>query len=70
MFIHTQKFRQDLEPLKSHTYEVLNEGRSMIGEGYFYLGEKEHFQDRMDNVDKRLQNLLEQSKRDQDKWVV
>ena len=42
----------------------------MIGEGYFDLGEKEHFQDRMDNVDKRLQNLLEQSKRDQDKWVV
>lgn len=62
-----KKFRQDLEPLKSHTYEVLNEGRSMIGEGYFDLGEKEHFQDRMDNVDKRLQNLLEQSKRDQDK---
>ncbi len=62
-----QKFRKDLEPLKSRTYEVLNEGRAMIGEGYFDKGEEEHFQDRMDNVDKRMQNLLEQSQRDQEK---
>lgn len=65
-----QTFRKDLEPLKSRTYEVLNEGRSMIGEGYFDKGEEEHFQDRMDNVDKRMQNLLDQSQRDQEKWVV
>lgn len=62
-----QTFRKDLEPLKSRTYEVLNEGRSMIGEGYFDKGEEEHFQDRMDNVDKRMQNLLDQSQRDQEK---
>ena len=41
----------------------------MIGEGYFDKGEEEHFQDRMNNVDKRMQNLLEHSQRDQEKWV-
>ncbi|KAL9968901.1 hypothetical protein ACROYT_G021049 [Oculina patagonica] len=65
-----KKFRKDLEPLKSRTYEVLNEGRAMIGEGYFDKGEEEHFQDRMDNVDKRMQNLLEQSQRDQEKLAL
>lgn len=62
-----KKFERDLRPLKSRTYEVLNTGRSMIGEGYFDKGEEEHFQDRMDNIDRRLQNLLEQSQRDQEK---
>ncbi|XP_020601123.1 utrophin-like isoform X3 [Orbicella faveolata] len=65
-----KKFREDLEPLKSRTYEVLNEGRAMIGEGYFDKGEEEHFQDRMNNVDKRMQNLLEHSQRDQDKLAL
>ena len=64
---YKQKFERDLRPLKSRTYEVLNTGRSMIGEGYFDKGEEEHFQDRMDNIDRRLQNLLEQSQRDQEK---
>lgn len=41
----------------------------MIGDGYFDKGEEEHFQERMNNVDKRMQNLLEQSQRDQEKWV-
>lgn len=41
----------------------------MIGDGYFDKGEEEHFQDRMDNVDKRMQNLLEQSQRDHNKWA-
>lgn len=41
----------------------------MIGEGYFDKGEEEHFQDRMNNVDKRMQNLLEHSQRNQEKWV-
>ena len=62
-----QEFERDLAPLKSDTYEVLNQGRSMIGDGYFDKGEEEHFQERMNNVDKRMQNLLEQSQRDQDK---
>ena len=39
----------------------------MIGDGYFDKGEEEHFQERMNNVDKRMQNLLEQSQRDQEK---
>ncbi|XP_073229199.1 utrophin-like isoform X1 [Porites lutea] len=62
-----KKYEKDLVPLKSKTYEVLNEGRFMIGDGYFDKGEEEHFQDRMDNVDKRMQNLLEQSQRDHNK---
>ena len=41
----------------------------MIGDGYFDKGEEEHFQDRMDNVDKRMQNLLEKSQRDHNKWA-
>ena len=66
-FFFGQKYEKDLVPLKSKTCEVLNEGRSMIGDGYFDKGEEEHFQDRMDNVDKRMQNLLEQSQRDHNK---
>lgn len=68
-FFFGQKYEKDFVPLKSKTYEVLNEGRSMIGDGYFDKGEEEHFQDRMDNVDKRMQNLLEQSQRDHNKWA-
>lgn len=45
----------------------MNEGQSMIGEGYFDKGEEEQFQDRMDKVEKRMQNLVEQSQRDQEK---
>ena len=52
--------------MKSKTYEVLNAGRSMIGDGYFDKGEEGHFH-RLDNVDKRMQNLLEQSQRDHNK---
>ena len=59
-----------MAPLKSRTHEVLNEGRSMIGEGYFDKGEEEHFQERMDDIEKRMQNLLEQSQRDQEKWAM
>lgn len=42
----------------------------MIGEGYFDKGEEERFQERMDDIEKRMQNLLEQSQRDQEKWAM
>ena len=42
----------------------------MIGEGYFDKGEEEHFQERMDDIEKRMQNLLEQSQRDQEKLAM
>ena len=53
--------------MKSRTNEVLNEGRSMNEEGYFDKGEEEHYQERMDKIEKRMQTLSEQSQRDQEK---
>ena len=56
--------------MKSHAYEVLNEGRNMVGEGYFDKGEEEHFQDRMDGIDERMQDLVEQAHKDQERLII
>ncbi|KAK2558064.1 Utrophin [Acropora cervicornis] len=60
-------FENELETLKSRTYEVLDKGQSMIADGVFQKEEEEQFQSRMDIVAERIKSLLEQCQKDRDR---
>ncbi|XP_044178177.1 utrophin-like isoform X1 [Acropora millepora] len=60
-------FENELETLKSRTYEVLDKGQSMIADGVFQKEEEEQFQSRMDIVAERIKRLLEQCQKDRDR---